>query len=266
MSDGEFYVLIISLIYSFYSLKVWFKEVSATKSMNNKVMIKLIFRMLPFLSSAIILVTIFNLADPTVVQYPVFIFMYLFLGLTWNSLGLYMLFFALDISWRDDGVYHGNPAALWSIAGSFLALTFIYSGANIGEGPGWWCVIFAGAIGMIAFFGLLSMLNKRTDFGERITIDRDLSCGIRMGALMIAMGMILGRASAGNWTSFSMTVYEFLIGWPVLILLGIALVIETNFKKQYRLSHSKIGINRSIIIGIVYVIFAILTVVLLPSV
>lgn len=62
---------------------------------------------------------------------------------------------------------------------------------------------------MTAWFIVNQLMNIFTQVFERITVGRDLYCGIRYGAYLLASGLILGRASAGDWTSLYMTIVEF---------------------------------------------------------
>ena len=157
-------------------------------------------------------------------------------------------------------------AALSAISGAFIGSVLIYSGANIGDGPGWWCVIFAGGLGLAAWILLGVLIGKITQVFERITVDRDINCGIRMGFYFLASGIILGRASAGDWTSFSMTILEFSAGWPVLILALLTIVIERYYMKIY--GNPEDGYNNHLVsavfLGVLYIIMAVLSVVIYP--
>ena len=51
-----------------------------------------------------------------------------------------------DLSARDDVVERSNRAAIPAIAGGLLAITLCFAGGNIGDGPGWWVVMFCGVL------------------------------------------------------------------------------------------------------------------------
>ncbi|MCL1976962.1 MAG: hypothetical protein FWG55_02465 [Candidatus Bathyarchaeota archaeon] len=169
-----------------------------------------------------------------------------------------------DLSWLDDALNLNNTAALIAVAGGFLGLTLIYSGANIGNGPGWWCVVFTGGLGLVAWIILGLIINICTKNFERITVERDIGCGIRFGAYLLASGIILARACAGDWISFSMTVVEFTDGWSVLTLAGLLILVEWYYIYSAKSGKNNNAIFGSILLGIIFITIAIMIVYLLP--
>jgi hypothetical protein len=168
-----------------------------------------------------------------------------------------------DLSWIDDVINLNNQAALPAIIGGFLGLTIIYSGANIGDGPGWWCVIFAGGMGLVSWLFLGAGICMADKVSERITVERDLGCGIRFGCYLLASGIILGRASGGDWTSFYMTVVEFYDvydRWPVLLLAAIEAVVERLYLIQAKKSSGNDTVFSSLFWGAFYITFAVIIV------
>ncbi|MCL2159731.1 MAG: hypothetical protein FWH48_10020 [Oscillospiraceae bacterium] len=236
---------------------------------------KCVFGFLPAVSFAIIVFTLKRLASFDVVGDMGWVAFYIIIGYAWIYFGLTAMSMFFDISWMDDALNQKNKAALICLAGGFIGLTAIYSGANIGDGPGWWCVIFAGGLGLIAWILLGLAINAPTKIFERITVGRDISCAIRIGAYFVASGIILARASAGDWTSFGMTFLEFLDGWPAIVLAAFVVGVEIyylNPKTKYQsYSKSNFGANVaentlsfSVAIAILYLAFAIASVSLLP--
>ena len=115
--------------------------------------------------------------------------------------------------------------------------------------------------------------NSITKIFKQITVDRNIFCGIRTCAYLISSGLILGRASAGDWTSFQKTVEEFVDGWPVLLLTVLFIMVEllfVNQKKQdlHKIDHGKIGNSDkyilTLLIGVVYISITICAVYYLP--
>ncbi|MCL2752237.1 MAG: hypothetical protein FWE62_05730 [Firmicutes bacterium] len=179
-----------------------------------------------------------------------------------------------DISWRDDALYQNNKAAVVVVTSAYIALTLIYAGANAGDGPGWWCVIFAGGLGLITWLILSWVFNAVAKVFERITVGRDTACAIRFSLYLVAAGIILGKACSGDWTSFGRTVVEFADGWPVLPLTAAAILIELFFKYREKTAEvyqgyaertDKTGIAISAFFGLLYVAAAIACVVLMPA-
>jgi len=238
MSVDEFFVFISSAIYSGYALTRWYGRLPSYGPVRRDRAVKYVLGFLPVVSFFIIAVTLRFLASFDVVNDFFYILFYILLGYAWIFLGMRWVFRFFDISWIDDVLNLNNRAALVTVGGAFLGLTLIYSGANIGDGPGWWCVIFAGGLGLISWFLLGRLVNSFTQVFERITVDRDIYCGIRFGAYLTASGIILARASAGDWTSFSHTIAEFLVGWPVLPLTALAILVERYYIRRDKMSES----------------------------
>ena len=157
-----------------------------------------------------------------------YLFLYLVMGAAWVGLaksGLPLL----GLSVRDDVLERGNRAAAMAIGGSLIGLTLCFAGGNIGDGPGWWVVVFAAAIATWAFFLLWEILDRFADLAEKITVDRDVAAGLRAAGLFIGLGLILGRAVAGNWVSAGSTLVVFARrGWPALLVVGLAWFVERS--------------------------------------
>ena len=258
MDEFEFIIFAVSIIFAFLFLKEWFGAPYSAWPAERYKLVHQVFGFLPFVSVLIILYVLKNLASFDVVDDTFYIIFYILLGITFISFGLKMVTYYFDISWQDDAVNLNNKAALCVILGAFLGLTFIYSGANIGDGPGWWCVLFAGALGLITFLILGFVIAGLLKVSEKITIDRDISTGIRFGFYLCASGIILGKACSGDWTSFYMTVIEFFRGWPVLYL-TIAVAVSENFYKNKKSSNY----SYSLILGFLYIAFSVASLVFL---
>jgi len=220
---------------------------------------------LPMVSLFIILFTLTSVASFDVVNEPLWVIFYTVLGVAWLWLGVFIMNAVFDLSKNDDVLNMDNQAALLAYSGGFLGLTLIYAGANVGDGPGWWCVVFAGGIGLAAWVALALLVNVLTGIFERVTVERDTACGVRLGSYLLASGIILGRASAGDWTSASMTVVEFASGWPVLVIALFAIVGERIFTGVDN-GHEKPGayLPSSIILAVLLLFLAALSVALTP--
>jgi hypothetical protein len=137
------------------------------------------------------------------------------------------LFAWFGLSLRDDAGERKNVSALIALCGAVLALGFIYAGANIGEGPSYTNNFFCDAIGTASFFLSWFFVESIGRTSRSIAEDRDLATGLRMCGLLLAFGLIIGRALAGDWHSKTATVQDFIRdGWPAAILLVLALMVE----------------------------------------
>jgi uncharacterized membrane protein YjfL (UPF0719 family) len=131
------------------------------------------------------------------------------------------------ISAELDVVERGNPASMAAYTGGMIGITLCYSGGNIGEGPGPHAVIICAGMASVAFFLVWFVLTAFTEIDYTVTVDRDLATGFRLGAFLLAPGFILGRSVVGDYYSAIATWNDFIAhGWPVLLLLGLAIVFE----------------------------------------
>lgn len=268
MDGFEIIIFAFSGYYSVISIINWYRRLAGIWPSGQNSTIKYTFGFLPVISFAIILYTLRALASFDVVGASIYILFYIFLGFAWVFIGLKLVFYFFDLSWIDDALQNKNKAALFAITGAFLGLVVIYSGANVGDGPGWWCVLFAGGLGIISWLILSLVMNKFTQVFERISEERDIYCGIRFGSYLVACGLIMGRASAGDWTSFSMTIVEFLVGWPALPLTLLAILIERFYinNAKSRESVNNNHLMSSIYWGIIYVLIAVFSIMMFPLV
>jgi len=155
-----------------------------------------------------------------------YLFVYLALGILWLAAARWLFQF-LGISFEQDVIDRGNPAALPALAGALFGAACCYAGGNVGEGPGSEVVIFSSGLATVYFFLVWWVLSLLTEVDYTVTIDRDPAAGLRLGGFLSAAGLILGRAAAGNWVSYQATFHDMLVyGSPVLILLAVAALVE----------------------------------------
>jgi uncharacterized membrane protein YjfL (UPF0719 family) len=145
--------------------------------------------------TAVILAVLNTAASYDVVDAPVYQFMYLVIGLTWLRLA-HAWFPYLGISPRDDAVERGNLAAASVSAGALLAVALCYAGANVGNGPGWWVVLFSAALATGTLFILWAIVALLTPVTDAVIVDRDRAAAIRFTAFLISCGVIAGRGVA----------------------------------------------------------------------
>jgi hypothetical protein len=152
--------------------------------------------------------------------------MYVVLGLAWLRIAERAFAFA-GLSGRDDAIERGNQAALPAWVGALVGVTFCYAGGNVGNGPGWWVVVFSAALatGMLMMTWLA--LSQITTIADAVTIDRDPAAGLRLGAFLMSCGLILGQAVAGDWISLPATVTDVTYVLPaILLIFVIAVFVE----------------------------------------
>ncbi len=126
-----------------------------------------------------------------------------------------------------DVLERRNFAALPALVGTWLGAACYVTGANLGSGDTLSTTLWPIALGFfthgvlcIAFFVFTSSL-------ATIAFERSFAAGVRCGALMLANGLVLARAAAGDWVSFAATGRDFLAELPgLLLLLTTAGIIE----------------------------------------
>ena len=162
------------------------------------------------------------------------VFFLTFVGTVWLVLAT-KLFSWLGLSFRDDAVERRNIAALTALCGAVPAVALTYVGGSLGEGPSHWNNVFPASLGTVGLLGVWLLLELGAKVSVSIAEERDFASGLRMCGFLLAIGLVLGRAAAGDWHSESATVRDFIRdGWPATILWVIALVIERLLRPSQR--------------------------------
>ncbi len=178
------------------------------------------------LSALIVQLTLSNLASFDVQSSFVYTAFYDVMGLAWLAMMALALHY-VGLSLRDDVLERRNDAALLAWAGAMVGGALAFAGGNIGDGPGWWCVVIAGGLASALLLGSWVLLHLFGGLHDHVTIDRDPGAGVRAGALLLGVGLIGGRAAAGTWVSLEDTVGTFVAGaWPAAVLVACAIAVE----------------------------------------
>jgi len=151
---------------------------------------------------------------------------YLAMGMAWLAIfrALLPLF---GLSARDDVLERGNDAAAWALTGALVGGMCCFAGGNVGNGPGWWVVLFSALLAGMTLLLLWWIVERASKLADKVTVDRDLAAGLRTAGFFIAIGLVLGRAVAGDWVSAEVTVSEFMrMAWPAAVLTAGAVAVE----------------------------------------
>jgi hypothetical protein len=214
---------LVTLISSLLALCVWFRFYWRLLGAHGPLVMVLLAA--PLVCSAIVLVLLRNWASSDVRDDLKYQLMYMLIGAAWVgswSIGLPVLGINIraDICGRKNGC-----VAIWFV-GALAGMTSCFAGANIGDGPGWWVVLICALLSTSALFVAWAVVQVAGGAVEAITIDRDFATAIRMGTLLTVMGVLFGRASAGNWVSLSATLQDFTrLSWPALPLIVFAAML-----------------------------------------
>jgi hypothetical protein len=151
----------------------------------------------------------------------------MFAGIAWLLVARSLVFPCLGLSFADDAVERRNRASLAASCGALPAAALIYAGGSIGEGPSYWENVFSIALGTAVWLVLWVLLELGAKTSLLIAEERDLASGLRLGGFLLASGLILGRAVAGDWHSQAATVHDLVRdGWVAPVLCAAALGIE----------------------------------------
>jgi uncharacterized membrane protein YjfL (UPF0719 family) len=157
---------------------------------------------------------------------PKYLLMFCLLGAAWLAVFTWILSL-LGLSARDDVAERGNAAAVPALGGAMLGATAAYAGGNLGDGPGWWVVVFSAGLATATVILVHVVLDRIAHVNERVTVERDASAGWRLGGLMLACGLICGRGAAGTWVSAIATVADFVqVAWPIVPLALAEIVVS----------------------------------------
>ena len=226
MSDDEAFVLFASGAVAVVVWLIWFGRtlwIGRVRSAGRQLLL-----FAPFAAAAVLFVTLRALAAHDVRDDSRYIWLYFLLGAAWVGVTVRALPL-LGVSPRDDVLERGNRAAADAVSGALLALTFCFAGGNIGDGPGWWVVVFAGGLATAALFLTWAILEASSAVTETVTIDRDRAAGIRLAGFLVACGVIFGRGAAGDWVSAELTIRDFAaVAWPAIPLLVVAAIVERS--------------------------------------
>jgi len=84
-------------------------------------------------------------------------------------------------------VERGNTASALTAAGRPSRPHDVLCRRNIGNGPGWWVVVFSALLSTGAWFAFWVAIGRLNAWHEAVAVDRDVATGIRIGAWLAAM-------------------------------------------------------------------------------
>lgn len=189
-----------------------------------------------------------TLAAEDVRDAPTYVVFYLMLAFGASAVALTGLrtfgIHPADISQR------GNRAAGVFVVLAMIGAGFAFAGANIGDGPGFHVVLFCAALSYGAMFLLLLAHVAIGRGAYRILVEQDLGAALRTGAMVVACGICLGRAVAGDWNGAESAVADFVHrSWPALGLCATDIVVTRTFRGNGSAAATALGA----IAGLVYI-------------
>lgn len=225
MSGDEIILMLFSILVTAYT---WYRWYSAclVRTLVARNTSRLIYVTGPIVCLILLYLILRWWAADDVRDSGTYLTLYMLAGAAWVGF-MTRLFGPLGISPRDDAVERQNLAAAFATAGALAGVTSCFAGANIGNGPGWWVVVFSAILSTGVFFLLWALVEKVASVSESVTVERSAGSGLRLGGFLAGTGLILGRAVAGDWVSAEATVRDFvMVAWPVLPLTLAAVIVE----------------------------------------
>ena len=230
MSDDEIFFLMLSLGLSAWLWGSWFVAAESTAPRSSSRRHRMPLFLAPLAGAVLLFAVLKTASSFDVRDSPLYLTFYMTLGIAWLGVGSRLLAL-FGLSARQDVIERPNPAAARAIGGALIGVILCFAGGNIGDGPGWWVVVFCAALSTAALFILWYLLDKATGLSDAVTVDRDLAAGTRLAGFFAAAGLILGRAVAGDWVSPGGTVADFgAAAWPVLLLGAVAVALERRLR------------------------------------
>ena len=222
----ELPILFISIFLSAYFANRWYKTIYKTLYKHDKTQVLFCLNIIPVVSIIIIFVIVITLAAPSVVESGFYILFYTILGMVFVFLQARLMRLFWDLSWWYDVLNLNNKAAVLPVFCGMVGTAILYAAMNIGDGDGWWCVLVPFIMCWGLWFLLAMLLLSFGQLAEKITVERNINAGLRFSFYLIVLALLISWINMGDWTSFGVTVEEFMASWPVIILAFIILVIE----------------------------------------
>lgn len=237
MNDGlsadELLVLVVSVLYAVIKGAAFYRDLFLAARLGRDVRQRLPLALTPVAGFAVLLPVLLYLAEKDVRTSQLYILLFLSLGAAWMLL-VSQFFPLLGLSIREDVVEQGNQPAAIATGGAMLGFLLAYAGGNIGSGPTIWTTIVPSLLATVCLFLLWFAVELGSMVSVSIAEERDLAAGWRLAGFLVAAGIILGNAIAGDWLSTAATIRDFLrLGWPVLGLTLVAVFVERKLRLTF---------------------------------
>jgi len=234
MSPSEFFVAIVTAAVGGFFWVGWFWTAYQTNRLvrprvRRASLVVCFIACLGFVLSALLTV-----ADPQVRENLGYFV--LFMGVELTALAAVTVAgIVIGLGTLDDALRRPNSAAAWATGGLWLGTSIAVAGANVGRGDTIGTTLGPLVLAVITILVLWTVFSLATGGMRSITLDRNDPSGVRLSALFVAWGIILGRAVAGDWESTRGMWDDFVNqGRPVVLLLVVAVVVERLLRPSVR--------------------------------
>jgi len=113
-----------------------------------------------------------------------------------------------------------NVAAAIVVAGVYIATSLTYSGGLVGEGGGFWIMLLFFLFGQLALLGITYAFRQLTSYDDVQEIaSGNVAAALALAGLLIAVGLIVRRAIAGDFLGFWPSLGGFLLALLLAVVL-----------------------------------------------
>ena len=229
-SGDESFLFVVSSLFGFIPAFFYYRQLIRAPGLGFPRGQRLTLALVPPAGLGIVLVVLLCFSAREVRSSGMYILLFLTVGLAWMMLSG-AVFDCLGLSSTRDAIEQRNPAAIIAFSGATFAVSLTYAGGNIGEGATVNTTIFASLLATAGLFLLWLLLELASDISLAIVEHRDIATGCRFAGFLVAAGLMLGRAVAGDWHSTAATVKDFAWdGWPAVVLAVIAAGAERKLR------------------------------------
>lgn len=234
MSQGEIGVTVVAAIITSIFSFGWLIRVLTPTTLHSSRAARWPLWLSPLTAVAAIFIILRLFAASDVRNAPNYLAMYTVMGAAWLCMGSH-LFRLMGLNAADDVALRNNSASGILFTGALFGFAAAFAGGNIGDGPGWWVVLFSSGLATIALFLVWLLLNGAVQATHNVVVERDLGAAIRLGALLTCLGVVFGRGAAGNWQGAPAAASDFIaIAAPALLILAPELALSWLFRPTPR--------------------------------
>jgi hypothetical protein len=234
MSGGEISVAFFAAALAAYYWGFWLYDAFQTSRLVHPAP-RLLVLILGFIAGhGIVLLALVTGADPVVREDVGYIFLFLAVEAV-TLAGVTAAAAIVVVSSLDDAVRRPNQSAVWAVSGLWVGTSIAVAGANLGRGDTIGTTLGPLVIAALILLILLAIFTTATRGLSSVWLDRDVPSGVRLSGLLVAWGLVLGRAAAGDWESVKRTWEDFAAqGWPTVALLAVAIPLELLLRPSPR--------------------------------
>ena len=175
--------------------------------------------------------------------------------LTVVSLVSCRLFLGLHV--REQLEAHNVSAAV-VVAGAYVATSLTYSGALDGEGGGFLILLLFFVLGQLALLAMTYVFRWLTGYDDVEQIGSgNLAAGIAQAGLLIAMGVVVGQAASGEFTTLEDSLLGFVIAlaavvvfYPVRQLVVQCLILGAPVRFRSTLLDNEVADDKNVAAGV----------------